>query len=337
MHELDALRGVASLAVVIYHYVFRYDQLFEASDDQAPQQWLRILGVPLFFIISGFVIPLTLDRGHRPGQSRWFHLRNFAAARFARLYPAFWVAAAIVFAAVSYFGLPGREVGWRAALANITMLPQRLGYKYIDGAYWSLDIEWMYYAMVAVVVVVGARRWLNWVLALMVVLDLLRVPVPLLLRNAQTFFLTGLLIYELRRGVRWWIMPMFLLCFLRVALRRDDSYTAGYALNVALVYAAVNYRLPLLANPVLVFAGTISYSLYLVHQNIGYIIMRRAGEAGWPDLAAGLLAFGVAVGLATLITYLVERPANSWLRGRLMVRGEREVGAGAGVGGGGWG
>jgi len=61
-------------------------------------------------------------------------------SRFPALYPVFWASVLFTFFIVSLFSLPGREVnGLKAVLANLTMLPNILGYPLIDGAYWFLE------------------------------------------------------------------------------------------------------------------------------------------------------------------------------------------------------
>lgn len=66
LQGLDALRGLAALAVVLFHYTARFDELFATT----PQSSLSFpnghYGVDLFFIISGFVIFMTLQRMRRP-------------------------------------------------------------------------------------------------------------------------------------------------------------------------------------------------------------------------------------------------------------------------------
>ena len=74
--ELDALRGLAAMLVVLFHYSWgRPENRFEFSVGNT--------GVDLFFIISGFVIFMSLEKAE--------NLRQFVGNRFARLYPAYWV------------------------------------------------------------------------------------------------------------------------------------------------------------------------------------------------------------------------------------------------------
>ena len=84
--ELDALRGMAAMAVVVFHYTTRARnngvQLFDFE--------IGHYGVQLFFCVSGFVIYWTLERSKT--------LMDFAVSRFSRLYPAYWAAIALLLA-----------------------------------------------------------------------------------------------------------------------------------------------------------------------------------------------------------------------------------------------
>ena len=63
-----------------------------------------------------------------------------------------------------------------------------------------------------------------------------------------------------------------------------------------------------------VFMGTISYALYLVHQNIGYVVMLEIRDRGHSENWGIVGAMVVAITLATAITYLVEKPLISLIR-----------------------
>ena len=130
--ELDALRGIAIIAVMLYHYTSRYVRLYGFHNTPPLEFWYGRLGVEFFFIVSGFLIFMTLTKTKNS--------LDFIIARFSRLYPVFWASALFTFLIVSIFSLPGREVnGLKAVLSNLTMVPNLLGYPLIDGAYWFLE------------------------------------------------------------------------------------------------------------------------------------------------------------------------------------------------------
>src|SRR5258708_28703021 len=85
--EIDVLRGIAALVVVVFHYSGHCVRYF--GDFPFYFTYGRH-GVDLFFIVSGFVIYFTLEKSRN-----W---RDFAFSRFSRLYPVYWGALTMVVA-----------------------------------------------------------------------------------------------------------------------------------------------------------------------------------------------------------------------------------------------
>ncbi len=110
---LDVWRGVACLMVVLHHagFALRWGDAATLSGvDRA--RWLAVglvrwmdLGVPLFFVISGYCIAASLDAHRRRGASSW----RFLGRRLRRIYPPYW-AALLVFAATTW-GLDAAGLG----------------------------------------------------------------------------------------------------------------------------------------------------------------------------------------------------------------------------------
>src|SRR4030095_2287642 len=80
--ELDALRGLAALAVMIFHYTGHYGKNVGHVDRPLLELALGNYGVQLFFMISGFVIFMTIEKTRTA--------MDFVVTRFSRLYPAYW-------------------------------------------------------------------------------------------------------------------------------------------------------------------------------------------------------------------------------------------------------
>src|ERR1043165_7322111 len=78
--ELDVLRGMAAVWVLSFHYPNYYDRLFHPNKS-VPLFQSGAHAVNLFFIISGFVIYMTLAKTKKP--------MDFVVSRFSRLYPAY--------------------------------------------------------------------------------------------------------------------------------------------------------------------------------------------------------------------------------------------------------
>lgn len=333
--QLDAMRGLAALWVVIFHWTVRYDQLYGHGESLLFRVPDGRHGVHLFFMISGFVILMTLDKISS--------VRDFIVFRFTRLYPTQWVCAAITFTAVAVFGLPGREVKITDAIMNATMIAYTLRFKFIDSVYWSLEVEIFFYGLMAALFALGLRRFLIPILAGLMALNVIFLLLPgtvvelpgaikllrlLLSLRYLHLFLFGILCYEINRRPRRWYYPLLVLCLLVPTTDRvqwslsapaDSDFIAIddfiFVMVMGLLFWFGTQReVFFLRSRILIFLGFISYPLYLLHQNLGFVIMRQSYAFGIPSslvLCAPLL---VVFPLATIISYQIEHPVNLSLR-----------------------
>jgi len=325
--ELDALRGLAALAVVLFHYTTRYDQLFGYAEPLAVAVPWGHFGVDLFFMLSGFVILMSLERT----SSAW----KFAWGRFSRLYPAYWASAALTFAVVSLSKLPGHEVSLGEALLNLTMVQALLGAPHIDGAYWSLQAELIFYANILLLFYWGAFRrptltvavWLAMAVAVRLAGGIVAADWPWageLLSKVATvaslkyipLFAIGMLFYKCRQSgsVSKEAIAVFVACWATILLFNGFTTAIIDALLGAILLLAVHSRLRFLSCRPLVALGAVSYTLYLVHQNIGYALIRQLqlwGVTPWLAIAGATL---FSIMLASWLHRLVELRAMKSLR-----------------------
>ncbi|MFD0905589.1 acyltransferase family protein [Actinomadura sediminis] len=153
MGWLDALRGIAALVVVFEHSL---DVLLpEVRATASPWFDFGRYGVFVFFLVSGYVVPFSLERRGS--------VRAFWVGRFFRLYPAWAVSVALALAlAVAGFGygLPAAlgDRPWTAALAHLTMLQDLLGVPNVVNVFWTLSYEMIFYLLVTAMFVAGVKR-----------------------------------------------------------------------------------------------------------------------------------------------------------------------------------
>lgn len=392
--QLDALRGLAALLVVGFHYTTRYQDLYgHTSAPLLSLPWGHY-GVNLFFMISGFVIFMTLERTRRP--------MDFVVSRFSRLYPAYWGALLLTFALTHLLGLPGKEVGWPTLLANVTMLQELAGVAHVDGVYWTLTVELLFYAWALLSWLHGGGQrlcQLLWAfLAIRAVYVLAAswggVDLPWVLQRWMllpyiAWFALGVAVYRLTQ--RAWVLspgdvdqpsretrdspptrnsdearhggetrkggvsPVHRGSVISRAVsmvlggRRPFGMPGDWQMAVAavlviglgqgawvgllavgcliLLYGAALGRWTWLEHRLWLWLGSISYTLYLLHENIGWALLRRLEAMGIPATLAIVLVLAVSLGLAHALTHAVEQPVMRWIRRRYQQRQLREAAA----------
>ncbi|MGW7478088.1 acyltransferase family protein [Nonomuraea muscovyensis] len=142
---LDALRGVGALAVVAEHLPWVLPPL--------RPYWfsLGVYGVMVFFLVSGYIIPVSLERRG--------DLRAFWISRVFRLYPLYLVVAALV-VGLSWW-VPLREAVPRdgsSVVAHLTMLLDVVNVGGVADTMWTLSYEMVFYLLVTALFVGGLHR-----------------------------------------------------------------------------------------------------------------------------------------------------------------------------------
>jgi len=331
LRELDSLRGIAATAVVLYHYLHHYGNLY-GHPFAAPRVFaLGELGVPLFFMVSGFVIFWTLRKTRRP--------LDFVVSRFSRLYPVYWVALATTLCVVGLFGLPGREATLRDAALNLLMFHEALRVPHVDGVYWTLTVELTFYAWMFLLLRAGqlqhVERWLLLALAIgatIVAFDdgstLSKAIAKLFIARHAPYFAAGICFYRLWRREAvpstWVVLALALLMNWLLLPVERALVVSGF---FVLFWLMARGRLGWLGRQPLMFLGSVSYALYLTHQNIGYVLMRALYAHGSPAWLTLGFALACSVLLAWLLTRCVEQPALAGLRRAYALHQQRRAGA----------
>ncbi|MEK7342793.1 MAG: acyltransferase [Pseudomonadota bacterium] len=310
--ELDALRGIGALCVLVFHYSTRFHELFPQAAHvpfSFPGGNYRVL---LFFTISGFAIFFTLDRIAT--------VADFIVNRFARLYPAYLVAMLMTLGIEYLAQATQLLVGPFAILANLTMLQGFAFIPEVDGAYWTLTVEIAFYVcMIAIWKFAGLKRlepvlaawlmirWLYWARP-----DMPERIIMLLVLRYTPFFVLGMLAYRLWRGQRTLRQqaPYAALALLSVATIETWDVALVACVLLAAFLALIHGHLRFIAIRPLVWLGGISYSFYLIHQHVGFVVMLECARAGYSPWIGFAAAFLVALTLGTAINRVVEQPAG---------------------------
>lgn len=326
--SLDSLRGIAALIVVLYHYTSRFPGLFPDAGKVPFEFRYGHYGVELFFLISGFVIFMTLEKAKS--------VSDFALRRFARLYPPFWFCAILTFILVSAMGPASRSISASGMLTNLSMISGMFGKPRVDGVYWSLEQELIFYILMAAVLSLKQTKNIEWFCVFWMVAAIVATKLGFsefrknfLALDYAPLFSSGIAFFLMYNNRATWKTWLVLLMGIGTAgftlVPKISSETHDSSLVVWLCLAAcfgvfalfVFWKNALLERRALAFLGAISYPLYLVHQNIGYGIMLKFGAIGLAPVLTFFLTLAIALGLATGVHYLIEVPSLNFIAAKL--------------------
>jgi peptidoglycan/LPS O-acetylase OafA/YrhL len=335
---MDGLRGVAIAAIVLFHAYARWPALYPYGYRFADLPFLntRTAGVNLFFMISGFVILMSLRRCQSYGA--------FLERRWLRLFPAMLLCSLLVIATAPF--LPERPAGavrfWDI-LPGLTFIGDQgfvrplwlwlsplLGYvpHSLEGVFWSLYIEVKFYILFGgAFFLLGERRAIAMLLFLFT-MNLLLLNATI--NEALAPLLAATRLDEIAAFFRFDTYGFFgagaLLCIAHETSKKTYLFSAMaigalailslpglWLVNLtllALICGAVESpRLQrLLTNRILIFLGFVSYPLYLLHENILVALTIKLGKAipALPDVLLPLLPITGVIGLAWLIAAVGE-------------------------------
>ncbi len=331
--EIDALRGIACLMVVLNHFG-NYGQLSQLGFN------MGCTGVDLFFIISGFVISLTIEGN----PNRNYFLIN----RFSRLFPAYWTCVTLTALAIlisnycSNTSFSGGDF-IKIYLENLTMCQFYFNAPNIDGSYWTMLIELLFYFFIFLFLFFNKKTYIESVGAAFLLLPLCLflfskeiTPNNLLTRICNNIplviyfplFYSGILFYKLKfdkKTVARWALLLIsfsiqLLLFDKFYSNRPElSFTQYFVILIIFYGAFILYlfnKLVFIVNTYTVWLGSISYCLYLIHQVIGVqTIMPFLFEYLHINFTtAFILTLIILFTLSFLILKYIERPGILFIR-----------------------
>ena len=351
---LDGFRGLAILLVVIFHAYVQWPDHYPYGSDYTdfPLFKLGWLGVQLFFLISGFVIFMTLDKSES--------FTVFVYKRWLRLFPAMLIATILIYATLPIFherpdGIPPNIL---STLPGLTFtLPswwsKLLGFDIplMESAFWSLYVEFKFYIIAGITYFILGRKFLTpvlvalfclWIVVygLSTVLELRLLSVLKVITNALDlkhfgWFAAGSMFYSYfqTKNNKWFSAGILMMVLSSLTVRLES---VGFDLEIfvgALIISALfamsfksSLLQALLQSRVLVLFGFISYPLYLIHENaMTSMIIKMAHLTPWlhpflypylPIILLTIMAFFIAKNLEGRLGKLLDVRRYSTLYSR---------------------
>lgn len=340
-YEIDLLRFTAAFGVLLFHYTFRGGARDGRSVVTFPELGVIFkygyLGVDLFFIVSGFVVLLTaMNR----------NAREFVVSRVTRLYPAYWACVTVTLLAIMAFGDDRFSATLPQYLVNLTMLHEFVRVPSLDSVYWTLVVELKFYFLVFLVVAAGQihrlQGFLGAWLAACLFLDVFEgynVIRFFLFPGHSYFFIAGavsllvwlhgisasrvLLLAASYAGAMYFSIAVDSKAFAEFFKVEFDPLIIGLVISLCFgCFLLIAFRRTAWFNQRwFLTVGAMTYPLYLLHQNIGYLIFNAAAPYV-PRYVLLIATTALMLALAYAVHHWIERHGAPYLK-RGMTRAMR--------------
>ena len=323
------MRFLAACGVMLFHYTFLGPQNHSWSGSFPFLGQIckyGYLGVEVFFILSGFVILLTAYDKDAVG---------FTVARIVRLYPAYWICVTLTAMAIVLTETNHNPITLSQYVANLTMVHGFVGIRDVSGVYWTLAVELQFYFLIFLVLLIGQIRRLGallgmWLFASMVLS--LREPRGIahffLFPEWSSYFIAGAMLFLIHReGPSPYKLSVVAGCyFLSTAyaiklLPSGNKLEAGFSAPVIASFLAVAYAAFIFialrpraaggSNPFYILC-LITYPLYLLHQDLGFILLRSA-----PTAVNRVVLLCIVIVAMIVLSWLVHIGPEKWLAPKL--------------------
>lgn len=314
--SVKLIRGIAALAVCLFHFTKGFIAKVPVSDILMPYAWV---GVEIFFVISGFVIPYAVLG--LPFKAK--HYGGYLLKRLVRIEPAYLTSIAIILILNYLSSLFTIYNGDPFALSTHNIL-LHLGYlvDFFDGTwlnpvYWTLAIEFQYYLLIGFLLILWNRN--NKMLTIISLLAFFALSFwpqnDIKFFKYTDIFTIGIVCAFYKKEYIERLHYLILVAILGVVIYLHHAYviallSVGASLGIAFLDSIKNFKW-------LIFFGNISYSLYLIHIPIGGRVI-NLGRRLEPTIAMQVLIVMVAVVVSVFVAWLfyifIEKPSHRWSR-----------------------
>lgn len=314
---IQAVRGLAAICIMLYHYTFRYgcSDYFPRDYEMPINFYYGSYFVCFFFVLSSFFL-------FRSMHSREVRPLEYVYNRLTRLYPAFWFAVIISFLILLLFDSP-LQISISEMFANLTMISPLFGVEYLDGAYWTLTYELILLFFMTIFLVTKLKNKPKWIVFGWLVLGAVsKISLNALGLDQKSslaaaafafkychYFVLGIILYLFLQKFEKWHIAAFAAVLAYNAL--VDLTIASYLFLIGftlLIILLFKKNIPGLNNRVFLFLGTISYPLYLIHEHVGFAIIQQLEAMGWKHWTNIMVPVAVSILLASAIHYFMESP-----------------------------
>lgn len=340
INYLDGHRGIAILLVMLFHAFSRWPELVPYTNEYAefPLFQFGFLGVQLFFILSGFVILMTLEK--------CTNFKEFIYHRWLRLFPAMLICSLIIYFSADYFfERPNGDPSVKDLIPGLTFIDPYYLSKLIgvvnnlEDAFWSLYVEFKFYVISALLYfLIGSKKLVVSLFVLFILWFFLTqlqqhtdnrlIYYSLSLTNHLSlkyfgWFAAGASFYlYTKHDDKQWFWYGVVICILSSLAAAIVSHSVEVLvaiLIISLFFSAslisVNIQ-QFLSNKFLLFLGYVSYPLYLLHENMMISFVIKFNDLLPQKLSFLLPVFAITIiaSIAYVIAKYIEKPVKNIIK-----------------------
>ncbi|CAI8833749.1 acyltransferase family protein [Chryseobacterium sp. IT-36CA2] len=328
LNNLQILRGISALLVCCFHFretinlpdLNLGDILFKKGS----------IGVPVFFIISGFIMAFTTQKINFSKDS-FQQIILFYKRRVIRIVPLYYL---LTFAAM----IPGGSFllyfygsGLHELIHSVLFLPTKKEFPVLFLG-WSLNFEMFFYLIFGLSLFFKEKRY-YFIAAFFILTTIVGFFIQfespylrMVTHSLNLYFVVGIFFalllnkYTIPKSWAGIISVIGILSFILVLLSiipiNNDWVKLAIISTFVFTFLTFDYIFHFKGNKLLIFLGDISYSLYLSHPFVE-IVLKRFKVEGYFSIPFFLFKIAVVIVVASLLYYFVEKKITNYLKAKL--------------------
>lgn len=318
--QIEGLRGIAIILIAIYHIINRYLQVYYNVTIYWMNFW-GTLGTTIFLLISSYYIVYNKNfkAPIRIG------IKNFIF-KIIRIWPSYCLSIILIFVITHVYYLEKRTVDFTVFVSNIFFANRFFGWDYVDGSHWYLSLLLSVSLIISIFQIIGKLN----IPVVYMIWNILEILLSWIIEESSLFILggpfvgtvcVGISIYYVtneknitkKKQIEW-----ILVCILSLI---TTFYMRGLVSCIELLFGSgiligcLQKKCKFIEVKLLILIGNASYTIYLIHQNISFVIQQYLNsKAGEYILTNALISLIVVFAFGFAIYYFFEKPIQKGIK-----------------------
>lgn len=332
LDHIQILRGIAALLVCCFHS--REDINFENLPLGDFLFGKGSVGVPVFFVISGFIMAFTTKKiNFESSTGSTAIMIDFFKKRIIRIVPLYYLLTFgwMLLGGTLLFYFRGE--GLSRVIYSLLFLPQNDSFPVLYLG-WSLNYEMFFYLIFGVSLFLRHKRYI-FIIGFFIITYILgrffhfeNAFLLMAMNSLNLYFVAGIIFAlflnkfsvpkKIAAGISTFGILLFTLMLISMINVSNELLRLFIVSAFVFSFLLFDYSLAFKGNRFLIFLGDISYSLYLSHPFVE-ILLRKVKPDGWLNIPFFIIKILISIGVAALIYHYAEKKLSDYLKLKLNV------------------